>query len=86
MAKVETGGSFEVFMFEGGEVALVSSRHVSCTGAEGTLGHPIEYIALGAEGDAVCNYCDRRFLHLSNPVAKAVREKGEPVDHPGRVA
>ncbi|MEZ5835583.1 MAG: zinc-finger domain-containing protein [Geminicoccaceae bacterium] len=86
MAKVRTGGSIEVFMLDGEEVALTDAMHVSCTGALGTLGHPIEYLTLEKGGQAVCNYCDRRFIHVSHADAARVRKEGERVAEPGRVA
>lgn len=43
------------------DITYVAKRRVSCSGSGGALGHPQVWYALD-DGDAVCGYCDRRFV------------------------
>jgi uncharacterized Zn-finger protein len=43
------------------EVIYVNTRRVSCDGGGGALGHPLVWYSL-EDGEAVCGYCDRKFI------------------------
>ena len=49
------------------EFVLVNTRRVSCDGGGGALGHPLVFMEIGAEGDVVCKYCDKRFVLRGGP-------------------
>jgi len=51
-------------------VVEVTSRLVACSGGGGALGHPLTYYEIGADGTAVCNYCDKKFV-LARPTGEA---------------
>jgi len=44
------------------DFSLVDTRRVSCDGGGGALGHPRVWLELGGDDEAVCGYCDRRFV------------------------
>jgi uncharacterized Zn-finger protein len=44
------------------ETILVDRPVVGCDGGGGPLGHPLVYLKLGSNGEAVCPYCSRRFI------------------------
>jgi uncharacterized Zn-finger protein len=70
----------EHFLLDGEEVVITSALEVRCDGGGGALGHPVEYITLEKGGQAVCKYCDRRFLHVTHPDVPRVRERGQPFE------
>ena len=73
-----TIGQYEQhFLLDGEEVVITPQLRVSCDGG-GPLGHPVEYITLERGGQAVCKYCDRRFIHVSHPEVAKIRERGQP--------
>lgn len=43
-------------------VIEVETTSVACDGGGGPLGHPLTYYELGDDGEAVCGYCDKRFV------------------------
>lgn len=43
-------------------VVEVETHSVACDGGGGPLGHPLTYYELGADGTAVCGYCDKTFV------------------------
>ena len=48
---------------EAPETIRVTTRHVSCDGGGGALGHPLVYYRIPEEtGWVECGYCDRRFI------------------------
>ena len=63
----------EILMVDGRETVLTTAIHVRCDGGNGPLGHPIEYLTLERDGEVVCKYCGRRYLHVGHPEAEAVR-------------
>jgi uncharacterized Zn-finger protein len=66
----------ERYLVDDREVVVTTDMHVRCDGGNGALGHPIEYITLEPTGTARCKYCDRRFVHTTNPDAAVVRARG----------
>ena len=48
-------------------VVLVDNHRVSCDGGGGALGHPLVWMEIGAGGEAVCKYCDKRFVLRGGP-------------------
>jgi len=44
------------------ETTVVEGTVAACNGGGGALGHPLVYLNLGDEGEAVCPYCSRRFV------------------------
>lgn len=40
----------------------VSTKSVACDGGGGPLGHPLTFYELGADGEAVCGYCGKKFV------------------------
>jgi uncharacterized Zn-finger protein len=44
------------------ETIFVDSRTIGCDGGGGALGHPLIYLPLGVDDDAVCPYCSRHFV------------------------
>lgn len=68
--------------FEGREYAITTQKAVTCDGSTGALGHPREYISIGADGEARCKYCDRIFVLASSELAKTLKDKGEAIADP----
>jgi uncharacterized Zn-finger protein len=66
----------EFFLVDGREVVVTPHMHVRCDGGNGPLGHPLEYMTLEKDGFVICKYCDRRYVHSSQPEAVALRERG----------
>lgn len=52
------------------EVIYVSSHRVSCNGGGGPLGHPVVWYSL-EDGEAVCGYCDRKFVYKPDAAGDA---------------
>lgn len=44
------------------QVVEVDTQSVACDGGGGPLGHPLTYYELGADGEATCGYCDKKFV------------------------
>lgn len=44
------------------ETIEVDHDPVGCDGGGGALGHPLVYLTLGAQHEAVCPYCSRKFV------------------------
>ncbi|MFV0333885.1 MAG: zinc-finger domain-containing protein [Tropicimonas sp.] len=44
------------------ETETVAATRVACDGGGGALGHPRVWLTLGADGEAECPYCDKRFV------------------------
>ncbi|GBD44331.1 hypothetical protein HRbin40_01816 [bacterium HR40] len=78
MDVVEMERTDEHFLLDGEEFVITPALRVRCDGGGGPLGHPVEYITLEKGGQAVCKYCDRRFLHSSHPEVARVRAEGRP--------
>lgn len=67
----------EVYLIDREEIVITDQMHVQCDGGGGALGHPIEYLTLIKGGQAVCKYCDRRYVHKSHPEVAEIRKKGQ---------
>jgi uncharacterized Zn-finger protein len=70
-------GDEEIYLVEGEEVVITGHMHVKCDGGNGPLGHPIEYLTLERGGQAVCKYCDRRYVHKSHADCTEIRATGQ---------
>jgi uncharacterized Zn-finger protein len=66
----------ETLFVDGREVVLTSALHVRCDGGNGPLGHPLEYMSLERDGEVMCKYCGRRYVHVGHPEADAIRSAG----------
>lgn len=48
------------------ETITVHTTRIACDGgagaSQGSLGHPLVYLTVGADSTAECPYCDRRFV------------------------
>jgi uncharacterized Zn-finger protein len=67
----------EFFLVDDREVVLTSDLQVRCDGGNGPLGHPAVFMTLAKGGEVVCKYCGRRYVHVSNGEAEAVRRDGQ---------
>ncbi|HFD16036.1 MAG TPA: zinc-finger domain-containing protein [Rhodospirillales bacterium] len=76
--RTETTETEEHFLLDGEEVVITPRLEVSCDGGGGALGHPVEFLTLEKGGEAVCKYCDRRFVHVSRPEVEEIRRRGQP--------
>jgi uncharacterized Zn-finger protein len=70
-------GHEEFFLMDDREVALTPDLHVRCDGGNGPLGHPAVFMTLEKGGEITCKYCSRRFVHVSNGEAEAIRRNGQ---------
>jgi uncharacterized Zn-finger protein len=70
--------SEEFLLVDDREVVLTDAMHVSCDGGSGPLGHPREFMTLERDGEVVCKYCGRRYVHLSNAEADKIRAASRP--------
>jgi uncharacterized Zn-finger protein len=68
----------ERLLVEDREVVITPSLYVRCDGGRVPLGHPTGYITLEKNGEAMCKYCGRRYVHADNPEADALRQQGRP--------
>ena len=51
------------------ETEITDKWRVPCDGGEGALGHPRVWIQIPRDtGEAVCKYCDKKFIHQSRGV------------------
>jgi uncharacterized Zn-finger protein len=44
------------------QTTIVDRKRVACDGGGGALGHPRVWYSL-EDGEAVCGYCDRKFVY-----------------------
>ena len=63
--------SEEALLVEDREVVITDAMHVRCDGAGGALGHPGVHDA-GEGRQAVCQYCGRRYVHVSHAEAEQI--------------
>ena len=55
------------------EIEIVNTRHVSCIGEGGALGHPKVWYHIPEETDWVeCGYCDKRFVLADSEAARLI--------------
>ena len=47
---------------ESEEPIIVQTVTQGCDGGGGALGHPLVYLDLSEDGEAVCPYCSRRYV------------------------
>lgn len=67
------------------EVVTVTTRSVSCDGADGirpgpnytpaALGHPRVFLQIDEHGYVDCGYCDRRFVLAGGPADGALQDR-----------
>ena len=69
--------SEEFLLVDDREVVITDAMHVVCDGG-GPLGHPREFITLEHDGEAMCKYCGRRYVHVGHAEAAAIRAAGRP--------
>jgi len=63
------------------EIVVVTSRHVSCVGQGGALGHPKVWYRIPEEtGFVECGYCDRRFVLAGSETENAPNSPQEDSD------
>ena len=65
--------SEDVLLVDDREVVITDAWYVRCDGGAGSMGHPVEFMTLTKEGDIVCKYCGRRYVHSTSPHADALR-------------
>jgi len=53
------------------KVQIVQTKHVSCDGGGGALGHPRVYMDMAGETSVRCKYCDRVYKLDPNADASA---------------
>lgn len=68
--------SEEFLLVDDREVVITDASFVRCDGGAGPLGHPMEFMTLERDGEVICKYCGRRYLHTSHPDAEALRSRG----------
>jgi uncharacterized Zn-finger protein len=68
----------EALLVDEREVVITDAMYVRCDGGAGVLGHPLEYMTLERDGDIICKYCGRRYVHVSNGEAERLRAAGRP--------
>ena len=68
--------SEEVLLVDDREVVLTDAMDVMCDG--GPLGHPREFMTLEKGGAVTCEYCGRRYVHLSSPEVERIRAASRP--------
>ncbi|MFL5334743.1 MAG: zinc-finger domain-containing protein [Geminicoccaceae bacterium] len=70
--------SEEVLLVEDREVVITDAMNVRCDGGSGPLGHPREFMTLEKEGQVICKYCGRRYVHVSNAEVERIRAASRP--------
>lgn len=70
--------SEEFLLVDDREVVITDALYVRCDGGNGPLGHPYEYLTLEKDGEAVCNYCGRRYVHVDHAEVERIRGASKP--------
>jgi uncharacterized Zn-finger protein len=70
--------SEEFLLVDDREVVITDAMYVRCDGGNGPLGHPLEFMTLEKDGEVVCKYCDRRYVHVSHPEIERIRGSSRP--------
>lgn len=70
--------SEEALLVDDREVVITDAMHVRCDGGGGALGHPREFMTLEQDGQVTCQYCGRRYVHVSNAEVKRIRAASRP--------
>ncbi len=68
----------EFLLVDDREVVITDAMHVRCDGGGGPLGHPMEFMTLEGDGEVVCKYCGRRYVHVTNAEAETIRAASRP--------
>jgi uncharacterized Zn-finger protein len=66
----------EFLLVDDREVVITDAFYVRCDGGNGPLGHPLEYMTLEKDGEVICKYCGRRYVHSAHPEATTLRSRG----------
>lgn len=69
-------GQEETLYVDGREIVLTPALQVRCDGGNGALGHPVEFMTLERDGEVMCKYCGRRYVHTGHPEAATIRRTG----------
>lgn len=67
--------SEDVLLVDDREVVITDAWYVRCDGGAGPLGHPVEFMTLAKEGEVICKYCGRRYVHGTSPHADELRAR-----------
>ena len=70
--------SEEFLLVDDREVVITSAMYVRCDGGNGPLGHPMEYMTLEKDGQTICKYCGRRYVHAGSPLSEELRGRSKP--------
>jgi uncharacterized Zn-finger protein len=70
--------SEEFLLVDDREVVITDAMYVRCDGGNGPLGHPLEFMTLEKDGEVVCKYCGRRYVHVSHPEIERIRAASRP--------
>lgn len=70
--------SEEFLLVDDREVVLTDAMSVVCDGGNGPLGHPREFMTLEKDGEVVCKYCGRRYVHLTHAEVASIRAASRP--------
>jgi uncharacterized Zn-finger protein len=70
--------SEEFLLVDDREVVLTDAMYVVCDGGNGPLGHPREFMTLEKDGEVLCKYCGRRYVHFTNAEAERIRATSRP--------
>ena len=60
------------------EVLITPEMYVRCDGGNGPMGHPVEFFTLEWQGEAICKYCGRHFVHAGSDKAGELRARSRP--------
>ena len=66
----------EILLIDDREVVITDAYYVRCDGGNGPLGHPLEFLTLEKDGEVMCGYCGRRYVHSAHPEAAPLRSRG----------
>jgi uncharacterized Zn-finger protein len=70
--------SEEFLLVDDREVVITDAMYVRCDGGNGPLGHPLEFMTLEKDGEVVCKYCGRRYVHVSHSEIEKIRATSRP--------
>ena len=68
----------EFLLVDDREVVITDALHVRCDGGGGPLGHPMEFMTLERDGQVICKYCGRRYVHVTNGEVERIRADSRP--------
>lgn len=70
--------SEQILLVDDREVVITDAMYVRCDGGNGPLGHPVEFMTLEKDGQTICKYCGRRYVHTGSPEAEPLRARSRP--------